>query len=108
MRRHVTLYLPRKDGSRLMDHYEAVAAHTGDMPEGAEFPEVPEAALDIWDWYFELRSAAPSGMAGPEGLQYEAMAAWANIYGRRLLPVHDRLFRVLDSAYIGTVNKIRK
>ena len=108
MRRHVTLYLPRKDGSRLMETYEAVAAQLGEMPDGVEYPEVPEIALDIWDWYFELRSAAGVGMSGPESLRYSEITSWAAIYGRTVLPVHDRFFRILDAAYINAVNGIQK
>ena len=108
MRRHVTLYLPRKDGTRLIDVYESVAVQTGEFPESAEFPEVPEAGLDVWDWYFELRGAAGNGMNGPEPITYPAMSAWAAIYGRRILPVHDRLIRLLDAAYMGTVAELGK
>lgn len=108
MRRHVALYLPRKDGSRLVEHYEAVAAHTGEMPDDAEFPEVPDAGITIWDWYFELRNAAGSGLNGAEAISYGEMAAWANIYGRTVLPIHDRFFRVLDAAYLNAVHAKRK
>lgn len=104
----MALYLPRKDGSRLISHYETVAEQTGEWPESMEYPEVPEAALDVWDWYWELRVAAGTGMNGPEPLRYNDIQCWAAIYGRTVLPAHDRLFRVLDSAYVSAVNKIGK
>ena len=102
MRRHVTLFVPRKDGTKLADHLEAVVDQGGEWPEEFPLPEIPMEAIDIWDWYWDMRSANGSGFGGPEPVKYTEMEAWSRLTNTELPPGCVRLLRVLDMQYVNS------
>ncbi len=99
MGRHVALTAPRKDGSRLIDHLEATG---GDWQEAFPPPDPPAAASDIWDWYWELRAAAPSGMNGPNPVSWTELEAWSRLTARPLSRRQLHLLRLLDVAFLNS------
>lgn len=104
----MALYLPRKDGSRLIDHCEAVAAQKGDWPEEFPLPEVPDYLAEVWEWFWELRESTGGGFGGPEPIAFAEMAAWNSLLIRNVKPIEVRLIRIMDAQYRNSVHELTK
>ena len=114
MERHLVLFLPRKDGSIMHDHClrvaEAKEQETGvwQWPEEYPQPQVPVGLEEIWQWYWDLRASAGSGINGPEPLRYSEIVAWMTLSKEEILPTHLRFLRILDAQYMRTYHDINK
>lgn len=105
MEDHVRLHLPRKDGSTLIGHAESILAATGVWPkEIPEPPTIPTEMQHIWEWFWELRTASPSGFSGPVAILYSEMESWARLTGTELSPWHIDIIRSMDSVYLDVAN----
>lgn len=110
MRRYVKLYSTKKDGSRVIDHIQARMDQSLDeeWPEEFPLPEPPAALLDVWEWYWDLRSSATVGFAGPQALSYTEIQAWSGLMEIKIHPSKVRFLRMMDSEYLRIVAKDHK
>lgn len=102
MRRHMVLQRQASDGSRLFDHCVVVEERTGKWPEEYPPPVVPELGADIWEWFWQLRSAAAFGMNGPGPLAFTEIEAWSRLLRVKIGPMEVRLLMVLDQQYLDS------
>jgi hypothetical protein len=105
------LYAPRKDGSRIVDHILAALEQAGDdakWPDDFPLPEIPPQLNQVWDWYWQIRAGAPSGVNGSEPVSHVEMLAWATMAQTAICPATLRYFRILDLEYLNAMAKQAK
>lgn len=111
MRRHVRLYMPRKDGSCVADHIQKTldqGDEDTEWPEDFPLPEIPPELIHVWEWYWELRQGAPSGVNGYETISHTEMWAWSQLAQVEIQPSTLRYFRIMDTEYLMEANKRTK
>lgn len=97
----------QEDGATLMQHMEAVAQQTGEIPQElaeARSVECPEQAVAVWGWFLDLHRSRGSGF-GPEALSHREIAAWAALAEVQLEQWELRALRALDSAWMDQAAK---
>lgn len=85
------------DGTKLADHYRAVAAMGVAVPE-LEPPPVPAACQALLAAFWQLRQAAGSNGVGPASITHQSVAAWAGLYGVTFTPWEVETLFVMDAA----------
>lgn len=103
MQRHVKLFSPRKDGYCIADHIKARLDQEEEAtwPDDTPLPELSEELQEIWDWYWAVREAVPSGVNGVVPLSHLEIKAWAEMAHVEITPFILRLLRILDRAYLA-------
>lgn len=74
------------------------------MPE-AERAEPPDAAMYLWNWFWELHSGRSYGMGGALPLSWADIRAWCRLFCLELSFWEIRILKLMDSAYLSEVNK---
>lgn len=76
-----------------------------EWPEDCPLPEPPLALLDVWNWYWDLRSSGSVGFSGPNPLSYSEIQTWATLMQIDVTPSIVRYFRLMDSTYLDLIYK---
>lgn len=72
-------------------------------------PRIPDCALHVWEWFWELHSSRSSNMNGPEPLYFREIEAWNCMKQMEIGPIEIDILKQLDMTYINHVNsKLRK
>lgn len=79
-----------------------------EWPEEFPLPEPPAVLLDVWEWYWDLRSSAAVGFAGPQALSYTEIHAWSSLMGIKIQPSKVRFLRMMDGEYLRILAKDHK
>lgn len=108
MRRHCELFLPRKDGSVMIDHCISYESAKGEWPEEYPMPDVPDDGFEIWEDYWELRRATPSGINGAQSISFSEIDAWKRLYNKNLDVQGVYFIRILDEQYLITCSELNK
>jgi hypothetical protein len=107
MRRHVKLYMPRKDGTSMFDHISSAVGQGTAWPDEYPLPEIPDEVQHIWHWYWEIRQGIPAGMSGSEPISHTELAAWAQMARVDVGPALLQQLRSLDVTYLNSVSKAK-
>lgn len=97
------LQKPDKDGITKRDHLTQVAKQTG-RDELLAGPPLPEVAAYLWETFLELHRGRSYGMGGGNPLTYEGILAWCNLSGVRLSWGEVEIVKMLDAAWLKTMN----
>lgn len=108
MRQHCELFLPRKDGSVMIDHCLSYENTKGEWPKEFPMPDIPEAGFEIWEMYWELRRATPAGLNGAQPIAFSEIAAWKQLYEKQVSTSEIYYIRLLDEQYMQTYIELNK
>ncbi len=112
MRRHVKLNQLQSDGSRLIDHLQALVEQLGEAftwPDETPLPEIPDEFFYVWDYYWDLRQGISQGVNGPNPVSYAEIQAWINLADIELSWQELRFLRLLDAQFlISTGEHLKK
>ncbi len=101
MKNHLVLHREQTDGSTLFEHCKKVYDKIGEWPSEFPLPEIPEAVLHIWHYYWELRNCASYGFNGPNPLSYTDILSWLRLF-QIDIPTRDLLLLLsLDREYLS-------
>lgn len=108
MRRHCELFLPRKDGNAMIDHCLSYEEAKGEWPEEFPMPDVPSQGFDVWESYWELRRATPSGINGVQPISFSEIDAWKRLYKKKITTQGVYYIRILDEQYMVSYAELNK
>jgi hypothetical protein len=63
-------------------------------------PEIPDAAVDLWGWFWELDGGRQSGMS-QNPLLWSEIESWGRQMRTRLTPWELSIIRAMDRAYLN-------
>lgn len=89
------------DGATLREHYAVLAARRGRMPDEAVAPEVPEAALYLWQWFGELARGRGGSGFGPNPISWQDIRAWGDLTGIEPTVFEVECLMAIDQAYLN-------
>lgn len=64
--------------------------------------EVPEDAIHVWAWFWELSSRRKSG---PEALAYADVGEWQRLMRRQVRPEEVEMIMSMDNAFLAEVRE---
>lgn len=94
----------RKDGSTLRAHLRQ--AERSSKKKLIRNPKVPDAAVHLWGWFWQLNDARPEGFSSAGPLTFGEIAAWAGLTGITPHPWEVEALKAMDRAYLASVAKI--
>jgi hypothetical protein len=62
-------------------------------------PDVPDAGLPLWNWFWDLRAAQPQAAFGPATLSHQEILAWVLLTGNRLHREEVAVLKAMDAGY---------
>lgn len=84
---------------KVRDHVLKAAAAGSEAAIGQLQAEaVPAAGLHVWEWFWDLRAAAPDGF-GRSPITYQEIDAWIRCTGLEPRPWEIRAIRAMDLAF---------
>ncbi|WP_446718056.1 phage tail assembly chaperone [Cupriavidus sp. OTU4054] len=101
---HAALDKRLKDGSTVRENLESVARQTGRRPEGLDGPALPAAGFQVWQWFMDLNSARPAGLA-LSPISFSDMKAFFDLIGERPEGWQLAAIRRLDRAVLAAATK---
>lgn len=63
--------------------------------------EPPEEGGFVWDVFWELRNCQPTGMSGPERINFRELQAWQDVRGYRLDNAIVDMILKMDTAFMA-------
>ncbi len=70
-------------------------------------PDIPDAAIDLWLWFWELDSGRQSGM-GHSPLSWRDIKDWAELTGVKPTSWEVSVIKAMDKVYLATANEMGK
>lgn len=101
------LELPRSDGLSLRQHLEQVMKTTKKRPEELVEPQIPDGGRHIWDAFWELDCARPSGMS-LSPISFSEIQAWSGLCGEIIRPWEVRAIRAMDGERLAATSEAMK
>lgn len=96
---------PRKDGSTLRQHLQAVWRASGRKPKELDIPEMPPMVAHLWDIFGELSVARGSNGFGINAINYREITSWQHLSGVTLTPWEAETLIHLDRAVRAILSK---
>jgi hypothetical protein len=62
--------------------------------------EIPEQALHVWDWFWDLSARRKSG---PEALTYAEVGEWQRLTGTPIRPEEVDMIMQMDDGFLAAV-----
>jgi hypothetical protein len=87
---------------------ELVWDATGQKPRELDECEIPDAAMHIWEWFWELHSTRSSNGFGPNPISYAEIAAWSKLSSIKPNKHEVKMLRELDRVYLEAAAKEAK
>lgn len=98
---------PDKDGVTLRKRLKHVAKHGIRDERLDDEPEIPDAAVDLWGWFWELDGGRQSGMS-QNPLLWSEIESWGRQMRARLTPWELSVIRAMDRAYLNVAAEMSR
>lgn len=100
----VKLDMPRRDGSSLREHFEAL------REAGFEHPllqqgQIPMGAEAVWSIFWSLNSGRQNHGFGPVRFSWADLRAWSELFGHRFELWELRIIKAMDDTFVTTASK---
>lgn len=77
-----------------------MAKQTGKAPADLRGPELPGAAVYLWNWFLDLNAGRGGTGFGPSPLSFTEINSWASLNGLRLSRFELDCIKALDLLYL--------
>ena len=89
-----------RDTKEKVTRAEYNAAAGVDTPE---MPDIPECAIHVWQWWWELNARRPPGFEALAPISFSEISAWIMLTGRLVSPEEIRWLIQMDNAWLEVI-----
>jgi hypothetical protein len=93
------------DGQAEVTRAEYNEAFGVEVPEA---PEIPDAVIHVWSWWWELSNRRKPGGESLAPLTYSEIYHWSSLTRTQITPSEIGMMIQMDDAYLRTVAEERK
>jgi len=73
-----------------------------------EAPDIPDAAMHVWEWFWRLNARRPPGFDSMAPLTYSEIYHWSALTRTQITPDEINMIVQMDDAYLQAISAERK
>ena len=76
--------------------------------EVPEAPEIPDAVVHVWDWWWHLNARRQTGGESVQPISYSEIYHWSSLTRTQITPSEIEMIIQMDDVYLRSVAEERK